>query len=94
MHVFSAQNECIMRRRRGTVYLVYPENGMEIQNGDGKSIRNKAFWNLYEIGTMMQCDDIGRERVCYPNSIAQYKDTPFVIAVDGTDSASMFEIIC
>ena len=66
----------------GQCYFVYPEHGVDIQNGDGMSIRNKANWNLYQIGTMMQCDEVGRERLCFPNSVAQYKDTQFLVAVE------------
>ena len=78
----------------GQCYLVRPDPALDIQGGVGDRIRNKAFWSLYKIGTMMQRDARGRARVFYPNSIAPFRDSQFVIGVDATDKAAIFEIVC
>jgi len=71
----------------GLCYLVFPDD----QNG--AVLQSKEYWNLYKVGSMLVGDRGGHQRMFYPNSIAQYKDTQFIVAVDGTKCAKMFEVV-
>ena len=74
------------------------DNDDEKKNGDGmedvdKLIQLKSSWNMYNIGMLLEKDDIDGTNYFYPKSIAQYKESNFVIGVNGTDTASMFQIL-
>merc|ERR1712129_420637 len=68
----------------GQCFLVYP--------GD-EEVTKASSWVRYNVGMLIENDDVDGERYFYPKSIAQYQDSNFVIGVNGTNVSSIFQIL-
>eukprot|EP00485_Elphidium_margaritaceum_P010080 CAMPEP_0202691564 /NCGR_PEP_ID=MMETSP1385-20130828/6246_1 /ASSEMBLY_ACC=CAM_ASM_000861 /TAXON_ID=933848 /ORGANISM="Elphidium margaritaceum" /LENGTH=318 /DNA_ID=CAMNT_0049346991 /DNA_START=148 /DNA_END=1104 /DNA_ORIENTATION=+ len=69
----------------GQCFLVYHEDEKQ------KTEAIKNGWHVYNVGMLIKEHD--PLTYFYPSSIAQYKNTHYVIGVNGTNIASLFQIL-
>ena len=81
----------------GECFLIYHDENIvsdeDMNDCENKLIQLQSSWIKYNIGMLVQKDDVEGTEYFYPKSIAQFKDTNFVIGVNGTNVSAMFQIM-
>ena len=81
----------------GECFLIYHDENIvsdeDMNDCENKLIQLQSSWNKYNIGMLVQKDDVEGTEYFYPKSIAQFRDTNFVIGVNGTNVSAMFQIM-